>query len=288
MKNILLPTDFSENSWNAIRYAIKLFEDVPCTFHLFNAYTPVIYNISYVLLDSPAQLGFRDDVRDRSKSELSKVLERISEVFGTNLNHTFETVARFETLPSGINKLITERAIDIVIMGTQGATGARKILFGSNTVQVIKDIKIPILAVPSNFDQAMPSDILFPTDLEVSFDKEQLEILREIAMLHDAKVSAMHVRTGYGLSKKQEENKAMLAFIFNKMNYEFHDVEDMDIPDAINKFQREHAINMLAMINNKHSFFENLFFKDTINQIALYLHHPFLLIPSNNQKKLTS
>ncbi|MEO5790216.1 MAG: universal stress protein [Gelidibacter sp.] len=46
MKNILLPTDFSNNSWNALRYAIKLFENDHCTFHLFTAYTPVVYDLT--------------------------------------------------------------------------------------------------------------------------------------------------------------------------------------------------------------------------------------------------
>ena len=47
MKNILLPTDFSENSKNAIYYAKELFKDVACKFHLLNTYSPAIYNYDY-------------------------------------------------------------------------------------------------------------------------------------------------------------------------------------------------------------------------------------------------
>ena len=49
MKNILLPTDFSENSWNAIKYALQLFKTETCKFYLLNAYTPIIYDVEYVL-----------------------------------------------------------------------------------------------------------------------------------------------------------------------------------------------------------------------------------------------
>ena len=93
----------------------------------------------------------------------------------------------------------------------------------------------------------------------------------------------MHVRTGHGLSAMQENNKLMLQTLFGKMNFEFHDFDDMNIPVAINEFQDAHTVNMLAMINNKQSFFENLFFKDTINQIGFYLNIPFLVIPSKQQ-----
>lgn len=284
MKNILLPTDFSDNSLNAIRYAIQLFENDVCTFHLFNAYTPVVYDLTYVLL-SPAQFGLRDPIRAASQEGLDELMVTIKEEFGTNSKHKFETIARFETLISGIKELIVERDIDLVIMGTKGATGAKKILFGSNTVQVFREIKFPVLAIPSHFDYVIPREILFPTDLEVDFNKEQLEILRAIAKLHTSKINALHVSTGYGLSEAQERNKTLLPNFFKRMAYEFHDIEDMEIPAAINKFQEEHAVNMLVMINNKQSFFENLFFKDTINQIGIYLNLPFLVIPSKQRLK---
>lgn len=283
MKNILLPTDFSDNSLNAIRYAIQLFENDDCTFHLFNAYTPVVYDLTYVLL-SPAQFGLSDPIRAASQESLDKLIAKLLKEFGTHPKHKFETIARFETLISGIKELIVERDIDLVVMGTKGATGAQKILFGSNTVQVFKEIKFPVLAVPSNFEYVAPQEILFPTDLEVDFNTDQLKVLKTIAKLHTSKINALHVRSGYGLSKVQDWNKTQLPTFFKRMAYEFHDIEDMEIPAAINKFQEEHPIDLLVMINNKHSIFENLFFKDTINQIGFYLNVPFLVIPSNSAK----
>ncbi len=279
MKNILLPTDFSDNSLNAIRYAIQLFENDDCTFHLFNAYTPVVYDLTYVLL-SPAQFGLRDPIRAASQEGLDELIKELLNEFGSNPNHKFETIARFETLIAGIKELIVERNIDLVVMGTKGATGAKKILFGSNTVQVFREIKFPVLAIPSNFDYVTPQEILFPTDLEVEFTMGQLQVLKEIAKLHTSKINALHVSTGHGLSEIQDRNKTLLPTLFKRMAYEFHDVEDMEIPAAINRFQEEHSVDMLVMINNKQSFFENIFFKDTINQIGFYLNIPFLVIPS--------
>lgn len=279
MKNILLPTDFSDNSLNAIRYAIHLFKNEDCTFHLFNAYTPVVYDLTYVLL-SPAQFGMRDPIRAASQEGLDDLTKELLEEFGTNPKHKFETIARFETLIAGIKELIVERDIDLVVMGTKGATGAKKILFGSNTVQVFGEIKFPVLAIPSNFEYVTPQEVLFPTDLEVEFNTEQLKVFKAIAKLHTSKINALHVSTAHGLSDAQNDNKTQLPTFFKRMAYEFHDIEDMEIPAAINKFQEEHPVDMLVMINNKQSFFENLFFKDTINQIGFYLNIPFLVIPS--------
>lgn len=280
MKNILLPTDFSKNSFNAIKYAIQLYKDELCTFHLFNAYTPIVYDLSYVLLGSPEQFGLRDPIRNASKESLNELKSQISEAFGGNPNHKFETIARFETLIIGVKELIDERHIDLIVMGTKGATGAKEILFGSNTVQIFREVKCPIIAIPSNFEYVTPQNILLPTDLGVEFSELQLHIIKDIAVLHQAKVNVMHVSTGYDLTDEQERNKQMLDSIFMRVGYEFHDFETMEIALAIDKFQEMQNVNLLAMINNKHSFFENIFFKNTINQIGFHLNIPFLVIPS--------
>lgn len=279
MKQILLPTDFSENSWNAIRYAMQMFEHDKCTFHLFNAYTPIVYDLTYVLI-SPAQFGLGDTVRNASQENLTELKARILKELGTNALHRFETIARFETLITGIKEVIVERDIDLVVMGTKGATGAKEILFGSNTVQVFREVKCPILAIPSQYEYKAPENILFPTDLEVEFTKELLLVLKEIAKLHQAKINVMHVSTGYDLTEHQERHKTLLDTLFKRVGYEFHDFENMEIAEAITEFQIRHEIQLLAMINNKHSFFENVFMKNTIHQIGFHLTIPFLVIPS--------
>ncbi|MEO5788225.1 universal stress protein [Gelidibacter sp.] len=283
MKNILLPTDFSDNSWNAIKYAIKLYKNEPCTFHLFHAYTPIIYNIDYMLM-APAQFGLSDPIEDAAKESLSKLLAQISNEFGANSNHTFKTIARFDTLVSGVMDLIQELKIDLIVMGTKGDTGAKEVLFGSNTVQVFNTITCPILAVPSDFEYDTPHEILFPTDLEINFENVHLEVLKALATTNNSRINVLHVSSGNELTMAQIENQNHLATLFEGTAYLFHDVGTMELTDAINEFQVKHKINLLAMVNNKHSIFENLFFKNTIRQIGFHLNIPFLVIPNIKTK----
>lgn len=283
MKHILLPTDFSENSWNAITYAIQLYQNEECTFHIYNAYTPIIYHVEYVLV-YPAQFGLGDSVREASLQSLKKIIERIQTEFKNNPNHTFVTVARFDALVPGIRELVSEHNIDLIIMGTQGATGAQEVLFGSNTVHVFKDIKCPVLAIPSGFDFESPQEILLPTDLKVTYQNTHLDLLVDIAEAHRSRVNALHVSTGYTLTESQQDHQRELETMFKGTAYLFHEYDSMDIEVAINEFQVKHKINLLAMINNKHSFFENLFFSNTINQIGFHLNIPFLVIPSKTQR----
>lgn len=283
MKHILLPTDFSENSWNAIIYAIQLFRNEECTFHLYNAYTPIIYHVEYVLVH-PAQFGLGDRVREASLESLNKLTKRIKKEFKENPNHQFVTVARFDSLVPGIKELVSERHIDLIVMGTQGATGAKEVLFGTNTVHVFKDIKCPVLAIPSEFDFESPQEILLPTDLKLTYQNTHLDLLVDIAVAHHSRVNALHVSNGYTLSEPQQDHKQELEAMFKGTAFLYHEYASMDIEVGVNKFQVKHKINLLVMINNKHSFFENLFFSNTINQIGFHLNVPFMVIPSKIQR----
>ncbi|SHH66703.1 universal stress protein [Winogradskyella jejuensis] len=281
MKRILMPTDFSENSWNAIAYALQLFKDETCKFYLLHTYTPVIYQIEYVSV-SAAQYGLVDAIKDVAETKMGVLLAKIRDKF-ENPNHTFETISVFSTLISEIKHVSQTKDVDFIVMGTKGATGAKEILFGSNTVQVFKNVKCPVIAVPSNFEYERPLDILFPSDYEVSFEEKHLKPILDMVEIHKSRLNIMHVSYGYGLLDNQKKNRDILKKYFEKYSPLFHDIRNENVTDAIDKFQIKHKINLLVMLNNKHSFFENLFFKSTINQIGFHLHIPLLVIPSQQQ-----
>ncbi|MFD2724679.1 universal stress protein [Hyunsoonleella rubra] len=278
MKKILLPTDFSENSWNAIAYASKLFKNEACKFYLLNTYTPAVYHVDYVLVE-PAQFGMYDAVKENSLEQLNDFKSRMEREF-KNPKHTIETLAVFNTLVTEIKDVVNKEGIDYVVMGTKGATGAKEILFGSNTVHVFKNVKCPIIAIPDGFSFEKPHEVLFPTDYDIAYEDYHLKPIVDVVSLYNTRLNILNVSYGYDLSETQKANKNILEERFKHQSHLFHSVSNQNVPDAITKFQIKTKINLLIMINNKHSFFENLFFKSTINQIGFHLKIPFLVIPS--------
>lgn len=278
MKKILLPTDFSDNSWNAIKYAIQLFKNEKCTFTLLNTYTPVIYQVDY-MQPSFSQFQVIDAIRETSKKNLNELLDRIETEF-SNPNHVFTQISSFNTLTSEINELYEGNVMDLIIMGTKGATGLKEVLFGSNTVHTLKNTKCPVIAIPSDFNFEKPHELLFPSDLEVDFKEQHIQPIIDIANLYTIRVNVLHVSSGEKLSSHQQKNKSILEKFFSGIAHLFHIVKNKNVAEAITHFQIKSRINLLVMINNKHSFFENLFFKSTINQIGFNLNVPFLVIPS--------
>jgi len=286
MKKVLLPTDFSENSWNAIKYALQLFKDEVCTFYLLNTYTPIIYHVEYAI-KNPLVFGLEDAIKIASLEGLEEISNRIKKEF-SNPKHTIAQISSFNTLVNEIEQLHAGNIMDFIIMGTKGATGVAEVLFGSNTVHVFKNAKCPILAIPDNFAFEKPLEILFPSDYEVSFQDKHLMPIKNIASTYHSRINILYVSHGSDLNENQKENQKILDTYFKDIAHLFHEIHNKSIPDAISSFQLKTRVNLLVMINNKHSFFENLFFKSTINQIGFHLNIPFLVIPSATQKKLSS
>ena len=276
MTRILLPTDFSKNSLSSIHYALNLFKDMNCSFYLLNTYMPPVYHTEY-LMGSPAQIGLGDIVQENSMNNLEDLKKQLEEAFN-NTKHTFTTHSALNSLTSEVTRTVEAERIDLVIMGTQGATGATEILFGTNTVHVIKNAKCPVLAVPSGFKYEVPKQVLFPTDYEVDFDKKKLSILLKIVNKHLSEINVMHISTGYELSPIQRKYKKKLVQLLGE-NVLLHDVASNEIIAAVNAFQLKQKINLLVMVQNKHTFFERLFIEPVIKKIGFHVSLPFLVIP---------
>lgn len=278
MKKIILPTDFSDIALNAINYALQLFRDEVCTFFLLNTYTPMIYTYEYQINADQFMLEAIDMVKKNSNIKLDELLISLKKKYN-NPKHTFTTISTFSVLSDEVASFADKHNIDLVVMGTKGASKAREVLFGSNTIHVIKKAKCPVLAIPENFNFEAPKEILFPADYKIKYQSKTLKPILEIANIYNPRINILHTFNDNDLSEDQEKNKLALDNHFNNTAHLFHNVTNQKLTDAIEKFQLRAKINLLVMINTRHSFFEKLFSKSAIHEIALHLNIPLLVIP---------
>lgn len=277
MKKIILPTDFSDNAYNSIRYAIRLFNDFETTFYLLHTYTPAIYQSEYVL-DDPGQIGLGDMYRENSQTQLEELKAKIEKEFN-NPKHTFISHSALNFLVDEVIETVKNENADLIIMGTQGATGAKEIVLGTHAVHVIKKATCPVIAVPADYAYEIPTEILFPTDYEIDYQKEQLRQLSDIAKNHNSNIEVIHVSLGYDLTENQLKNKQKLQAVLRGRAHLFHDLPGQEIITAINGFQGKKPMNLLVMVQNKHTFLEGLFIEPTIKKIGFHVTIPFMVIP---------
>lgn len=276
MKKIVLPTDFSENAYNAISYALNLYKNEECAFYLLNTFNPSIYYDRNALQDI-RQMDLGDVNQTNSLKQLHELQDDLLKKF-KNPKHVFVPHSVFGTLVDEIKKIVEKEKISLVIMGTQGATGAKEVLFGTHAIHVIKKIKCPVIAVPSGFIYEAPKNILFPTNYEINYRKELFMELLHIADQHASLINVLHVGKSHDFNESQLAHKSVLKEVLGS-NHLFHDVPDNKIIPAINDFQLKNDIDLLAMIRNKHNFMERLFIEPVIKKIGFHIAIPFMVIP---------
>ena len=171
--------------------------------------------------------------------------------------------------------------IDLIAMGTEGASGAEKFFFGSNTMKVIKSIdQCPVLMVPDEYNFIIPKQIAFPTDFKRSYDDKELKPLMELTRLFNAKIKVLHIKTDKKLNDIQKYNFTTLKERLEGFEYSFHIVPDYTKKaKEINVFIENLKIDLLVMINYKHSLMDNIIKEPVINKIGLQPNVPFLVIP---------
>ncbi len=272
--NILLPTDFSDNSWSAIVYALKLYADKVCIFYLLNSTkmnVSTMSNLSNKLLEI---------MNENAYKELSNLKKQI-ETTNNNANHKIEMILSSDILERSIEDAVRKYNIDLVVIGSKGASGAKEFFFGSNTLKIIKKMRIcSILVVPEEYNFVEPKQIAFPTDYNRFYDANELRPLKRFADLYDSKIRVVHINVEKELNNVQESNLSILKEYLKDYEYSFHWMPDYTKKaKEINVFIKDLEIDVLAMINYRHSFIESIINEPVINKIGFHPVVPFLIIP---------
>lgn len=136
--SILCPVDFSEHSKRALATAVDL--AALTRGHL------VVVTVVDGLLDAAAQAsGASESLTAQTQQELRDLLEQIAPERREPIGIAVEVGDAAEQ----ILKQIDECGADLIVMGTQGLEGARRLVFGSTTERVLRESRIPVLAVPA-------------------------------------------------------------------------------------------------------------------------------------------
>ena len=277
MKNILLPTDFSENSWNAIKYAINFFETVKCNFYLFH-----VNKLSSIVIDESTAIAAEDVIYDfytkPAKHKLRDILKRIAKKT-TPTNHRFYTLTDYNFFIESIRTCVEEKKIDFIVMGTKGASGLKKKIIGSNTGDVITKVKCKTLAVPENAQFTKPQEIAFPTDFQLSYNLQILDPISEILENHNAAIRIVHInKKKDDLNKDQIKNQELLEDYFIRHKHSLHFLSNKKVEDAVQCFVESRDIDIICMVAKNLNYFQKILFHSKVEEISYHTDVPFLVL----------
>jgi nucleotide-binding universal stress UspA family protein len=179
-KLILVPADFSDTAAHALRYASALGER-------FGAHLLVVYADSFAppvdLATSAPSVVTKAEMIELTRLQLAAFARR-----NINARVTYET----RVVVRGATEAIIDEAqasgANLIVMGTHGRTGVRRLLFGSVTEAVMQAAHVPVIAVnESTAETGAVGKVLCP----VHFTPECREALRSAAALVDRRASPL-------------------------------------------------------------------------------------------------
>lgn len=283
MKTILLPTDFSKNSLNAINYATELFKNEVCEFYILNVQKASSF-ISDDMMVVSSSATIYSTLIDAAKKSITNIISSIK-LREDNDKHQFHSIVDYDNFIDSINQTSEKHQVDLIIMGTKGASGLQRVLFGSNTARVMQRCHTPVLAIPEGCKYAPLNKIAFTTNHINLFTIDELQILKTVLHLCGSKLYVLHVADEHHLAQKQLQNMNFFDAYFPDAEHDFIDVNKKDMFDTVHQYILDNNIDMLSMISEKHSFLERLFTRHALETFAFSIDVPFLVVESSNKSE---
>ena len=276
MRKIIVPVDFSENSWNALKCAIQYFKYEISTFYIVHAYADEVYqntsSTSREVLDENKIL-----VKNKVIAQFNTLQKRILD-YSPIPKHDYIMMPRFGTLLDELNDIADQENADCIVMGTHGAGDNRSLTFGSQTLQILKYVKCPILAIPAQWEYTRPDSIVFPTDFMVPYNRRELKLLSCLSGSYRSKVQLLYVSEFEKLSLRQEDNKLLIEDSFRENEISYTALKEKKVTDGINSFIIKNNCNLLVMVNSRHSYMESFLVNSKIDAFSLTTKIPFLIL----------
>ncbi|MBF4985252.1 universal stress protein, partial [Nonlabens mediterrranea] len=184
---------------------------------------------------------------------------------------------------SAIQMAIEKKDIELVIMGTKGASNYENKLFGSNTINVMENLRSsPILGIPLGARLIRIKEIVFPTSFRTHYKRRELVHLVEIAQSQDANICVLHVNDHPELSMEQEENKQLLEECLEGASFSLHHIGGTDVNSSVKRFVESRGSDMVSFINRKHSFLDTIFSTPMVKELGMFSKVPLLVLHDSN------
>ncbi len=264
MANILIPTDFSDNSMHAAEYAVKLFG---------------AKGNSFVLLHTYIDVSVADPVMPSMAREMMVVSEEGLQDFTTRLNSRtgvegVKQEVRYGFLESVVNEIAASAGCQLVVMGKRGKGGSA--FFGSNTTRLINRSHVPVLAVPETAALKKVERILLADDHD-DILPSQLTILKQIALANNAEILVAHVEIEVAATASHWSD-GVYKLALEGTKHSFQNAHGEDVINGLDRIARHQKVDMVAVLHRHIGLIGRLFHPSTAKELSRSIDLPLLVM----------
>jgi nucleotide-binding universal stress UspA family protein len=243
MQKILVPCDFSKPAINAFRFALDVAAQSKGTIHLLNVIElPILHDtVLMPVLNFEQQLF--DDLRKNAEARFKKITDKYN---ATGVKVIVNTV--FGAVSMMIQDYITKESIDIVIMGSHGATGLREIFIGSNAEKMVRKSPVPVLVV-KDYTKGPIKSIVFPNTMDTENQEDLVMKVKALQNFFKAHLHLVWINTPLNFTSDSVTSQRLEAFAkrFMLKNYSINVFNHRDEERGILEFASSIKADLIAM-----------------------------------------
>jgi nucleotide-binding universal stress UspA family protein len=270
MKKILVPCDFSESALQAYHFAMNLAAQANAEVFVLKVIDlPFIYENAFGSSPEYFDPGTIKYLEEDAKNNFEKMKNK----------HVRKERVSFITLRGSVTFTISQFAldnkIDLIVMGTKGASGLKEYWIGSNTEKVVRFSPVPVLTVRKSFDLSTIKNIVSPTMLKLD-QGDLIMKLKELQSFFSAKIHLLLVNTPGNMLRTADEMDLMEKFAkqYKLENYTLNTRNDFSVQDGIMNFAHEIKADMIAMGTHGRRGLSHMFMGSVTEDIVNHVDCP--------------
>ncbi len=272
MKLILVPTDFSPTSDNAIKYGMDMALAMGAKLMLVN-----IYEIPISFSEVPLVTISVEQLKKMSEEKLNELKHNIDKISGGKLHVYVES--RLGSVSDEIEKICNTLDPYAVIMGTRGLSGMGQFFLGSNSMSVIEKIDAPVFIIPPGVRFKPFRKVGLATDMENVSEKIPIKPIRELVSFFNADMHVLNVDYHeHHVTSYTTEESLKLDNMLSDLHPIYDMVENKDVEEGLNDFAEKNDIDLLITVPRKRHFLEKIPETSTTRKLIYHTMIPLMCI----------
>ncbi|MET2983645.1 universal stress protein [Aureibaculum conchae] len=270
MKKILVPIDFSDEAKYACKVAASIAKQTGSEIillHMLDIPTDAIDPLESDITRGGAQtILFMKGIHKRFEK-----LKKQPFFEGVKLNETVKFHKAFE----GVIEESKKNDVDLIVMGSQGATGLKEMLVGSNTEKVVRQSHIPVLVIKQDIENFKVDDIIFASEFSET-SKTTFPKVIKFANTFNAKLHLLFINTARNFEPTEVTNAKLSKFVgeFDIKNYTLNTYNDVSIEEGILNYGKKINADIIAINTHGRSGLAQLFNESISKELANHALRP--------------
>lgn len=243
MKNILVPCDFSTPAINAFRFALDIASQAKATVHLLHVIELPVLHDTMLMPVLNFEAALLEELQEKTEKEFRN-LKQTYRKEGVKVVSELE----FGSITNMIFDYINTKDIDLIVMGSHGASGLREFFIGSHAEKVVRRSLVPVLVIKEYFGSTI-KNIVFPNTLETEHQEDLVMKVKDLQHFFNAKLHIVFINTPLSFTADNVTYARLESFAnrFMLKNYTLNVYNHPDEEEGINQFSEKVQGDLIAI-----------------------------------------